>query len=81
MKWLFITISSIFFIGCSGTPKVITPKISKVTPTSLSWEDINHNGQKLHCMTKHEWDYVQSELIKKGMKANMCIDILDNYNK
>ena len=84
MKKSFITIiiSFFFLTGCSlGTPEVIVPKMSEVSPTSLSWEDIEHKGVKGHFLIQHEWQHVQTELINKGMKANMCIKIMNEYSK
>ena len=84
MKKSFITILSslILFAGCSTvTPAINMPKMSEVSPTSLSWEDMEHNGVKGHFLMQHEWESVQTELINKGMKANMCIKIMNGYSK
>jgi len=83
MKKLYLIISSVVLLtGCyQGVVTPIVPKMKEVAPTSLSWEDIKHNGTKGHFLMQHEWQYVQSELIKKGMKANMCIKIMNGFSE
>jgi hypothetical protein len=87
MKKLFIIISSsillIAFSGCGAKPCVQPsfPTIKEIEPTKLIWEDIKWNGKKLHALTPHEWQHIQSELINAGMTANMCIQLIDSYNQ
>ena len=79
MKKLLLIVTSILFIGCSnGCPRIT--EFKKVNPTMLSWENAVYNGAESHILTRYEWDYIQEELIIKGVTANKCIDIVKNYN-
>ena len=86
MKKSFITIISsvflvMFFSGC--TKPCIQPSFpdfERKSPTKLMWTDIKYSGEQVHMLNSYEWDYIQTELIDAGIKANMCADIINNYN-
>ncbi len=85
MKKLYIILSSLIiaflFSGCCQPCIQPTfPTMEMKSPTNLSWEDVQYNGAKVHMLNSYEWDYVQSELIDAGIKANMCIDLVNKYN-
>ena len=70
------------FVGCTDPCiQPSFPHMERKSPTNLMWTDIKYNGMQVHMLTPHEWNYVQSELIESGMKANLCIDLANGYEK
>lgn len=78
MKPLFSIALAFLFTGCIGiTPEF--PDMPIVEPTPLSWEDIEHQGRRVHALTPFEWQKVQHELIDRRHKNNTCADIVNKY--
>jgi hypothetical protein len=78
MKPLFSILYVFLFTGCFGIMPTF-PKMERVEPVRLSWEDIRYKERNLHALTSQEWQEVQVELIDRRYKANICADIVNKY--
>ena len=81
MKLHYFLISSILLLsGCTGTPNLL-PTFKKIKNPTFLIEDKKVEGKKVHVLSKREWKHVQEVVINSGTTANMCIDVIDNFNK